>query len=179
MSEVTEANQAHVPAAGPVVIAYDGSDLSQLAITEAGALLSGGREALVACVWQPFDLGFVPVDAVPFNAEQIPDVRAAAKRTAEAGVALAQSAGFRARSLEIEAAPIWKGGARRKRDRARFPRAQRAHRNGHRQRRRGGCRSLKADRADHPPTPLTSRQLLASRRSAALRTPARFLCACS
>jgi nucleotide-binding universal stress UspA family protein len=51
----------------------------------------------------------VPVDAVPFNAEQIPDVRAAAKRTAEAGVALAQSAGFRARSLEIEAAPIWKG----------------------------------------------------------------------
>ena len=107
---MTQATEAHTTsAAGPVVIAYDGSELSQLAIVEAGALLSGGREALVMCVWQPFDLGFVPVDDSPLDAEQTPAVRAAARRTAEAGAALARTAGFHARSLEIEAAPIWKG----------------------------------------------------------------------
>jgi nucleotide-binding universal stress UspA family protein len=106
---VTQAAPAQLSGAGPVVIAYDGSELSQLAIAEAGALLSGGREALVVCAWQPFDLGFVPVDASPLDAEQTPDVRAAAGRTAAAGAALAQTAGFLARSLEIEAAPIWRG----------------------------------------------------------------------
>jgi nucleotide-binding universal stress UspA family protein len=94
---------------GPVVIAYDGSDLSKLAIDEAGALLSGGREALVVCVWQPFDLGFVPVDDVPLHSQTIPEVRAAAKRTAAAGASLAEAAGFHARPLEREASPIWKG----------------------------------------------------------------------
>jgi len=94
---------------GPVVIAYDGSELSKLAIEEAGALLSGGREALVVCVWQPFDLGFVPVGEIPLDAKQTPEVRAAAERTAAAGAALAEAAGFRARPLEIEASPIWKG----------------------------------------------------------------------
>jgi nucleotide-binding universal stress UspA family protein len=96
-------------AAGPVLIAYDGSDLSKLAIAEAGALLSAGREALVVCVWQPFDLGFMPVDDAPLDAKQTPAVRAAAERTAAAGAALAETAGFHARSLEIEAAPTWKG----------------------------------------------------------------------
>ena len=95
---VTQATEVQTPGAGPVVIAYDGSHLSQLAITEAGALLAGGRDALVVCVWQPFDLGFLPVDATPFDAEQTPSVRAAAGRTAAAGAALAQTAGFHARS---------------------------------------------------------------------------------
>jgi nucleotide-binding universal stress UspA family protein len=97
------------PTSGPVLIAYDGSALSKLAIEEAGALLSGGREALVVCVWQPFDLGFVPVDETPLDAKQTPAVRAAAERTAAAGALLAEAAGFHARHLEIEAAPIWKG----------------------------------------------------------------------
>jgi nucleotide-binding universal stress UspA family protein len=96
-------------AAGPVVIAYDGSELSRLGIEEAGRLLTGGGDALVVCVWQTFDVGFVPVDNEVFDAEQTPAVRAAAERTAAAGASLAEAAGFRADSLAIEAAPTWKG----------------------------------------------------------------------
>jgi nucleotide-binding universal stress UspA family protein len=94
---------------GPVVIAYDGSELSRLAIQEAGELLGGGREALVVCVWQPFDVGFVPVDDAALDAKQIRDVKAAAQRTADAGASLAQAAGFAARGLAVEASPTWKG----------------------------------------------------------------------
>jgi nucleotide-binding universal stress UspA family protein len=94
---------------GPVVIAYDGSELSRLAIQEAGELLGGGREALVVCVWQPFDVGFVPVDDAALDAKQIQDVKAAARRTADAGASLAQAAGFAARGLAVEASPTWKG----------------------------------------------------------------------
>ena len=94
---------------GPVLIAYDGSDLAKLAIDEAGDLLSGGRDALVLCVWQPFDLGFVPADDAPLDAKNAAEVRAAAGRTAAAGSGLAEAAGFHARPLEVEASPIWKG----------------------------------------------------------------------
>jgi nucleotide-binding universal stress UspA family protein len=94
----------------PVVIAYDGSELSRLAIAEAGALLGAGHEALVVCVWQPFDVGFQPVDETPLNAKQTVDVRHAAERTASAGASLAEEAGFvRAHCLAVEASPIWKG----------------------------------------------------------------------
>jgi nucleotide-binding universal stress UspA family protein len=95
--------------AGPVVIAYDGSELSQLAIAEAGELLTGGREALVVCVWQPFDVGFVPADDTPLDAKQATEVKAAAERTAAAGAELARSAGFLAGSIAVEASPTWKG----------------------------------------------------------------------
>ncbi|HEY3774536.1 MAG TPA: universal stress protein [Solirubrobacteraceae bacterium] len=94
---------------GPVVIAYDGSDLAKLAIDEAGDLLSPGREALVLCVWQPFDLGFVPADDAPLDAKSAVEVRAAAGRTAAAGSGLAKAAGFHARPLEVESSPVWKG----------------------------------------------------------------------
>ncbi len=94
---------------GPVLIAYDGSDLAKHAIDEAGDLLSSGRDALVLCVWQPFDLGFVPADDAPLDAKNAAEVRAAAGRTAAAGSGLAEAAGFRARPLEVEASPIWKG----------------------------------------------------------------------
>jgi len=94
---------------GPVVIAYDGSDLAKLAIDEAGDLLSPGREALVVCVWQPFDLGFVPADDSPLDARSAVEVRAAAQLTAAAGSALAEAVGFRARPLELESSPVWKG----------------------------------------------------------------------
>jgi nucleotide-binding universal stress UspA family protein len=97
------------PATGPVLIAYDGSELSKLGIEQAGQLLSGGRDALVVCVWQTFDLGFVPVDDAALDAAQAPAVRAAAERTAAAGAALAETVGFRAQSLAVEAAPTWKG----------------------------------------------------------------------
>jgi nucleotide-binding universal stress UspA family protein len=94
---------------GPVVFAYDGSDLAKHAISEAGALLEAGGEALVVTVWQPFDVGFLPDPGLQFDAAQIADVRTAAAQTAAEGAALAQAAGFRAQSAEIERAPTWKG----------------------------------------------------------------------
>jgi nucleotide-binding universal stress UspA family protein len=97
------------PPGGPVVFAYDGSELAKLAIDEAGRQLAPGRDALVLTVWQPFDIGFVPVAALQLNAAEIADVRDAAERTAADGASLAQAAGFQARGLEIEGAPTWKG----------------------------------------------------------------------
>lgn len=94
---------------GPVVLAYDGSELAQHAIDEAGRLLEAGGEALVVTVWQPFDVGFLPAAGLQFDAAQIADVRDAAAQTAAAGAALAEAAGFRAQSAEIEKSPIWKG----------------------------------------------------------------------
>jgi nucleotide-binding universal stress UspA family protein len=94
---------------GPVVFAYDGSELAKHAIEEAGRLLEAGGEALVVTVWQPFDVGFLPAAGVRFDAAQIADVRAAAAQTAAAGAEIADSAGFRAQSAEIEMSPTWKG----------------------------------------------------------------------
>jgi nucleotide-binding universal stress UspA family protein len=94
---------------GPVLFAYDGSDLAKLAIEDAGRQLAPGREALILTVWQPFDLGFVPTVALQINAAQIGEVRNAAQLTADDGASLAEAAGFKARGLEVEDAPTWKG----------------------------------------------------------------------
>jgi nucleotide-binding universal stress UspA family protein len=94
---------------GPVVFAYDGSELAKLAIGEAARQLVPARDALVLTVWHPFDVGFVPVGGVEFDAAQISDVRAAAEQTAAEGASLAQAAGFNAQSAAAEAAPAWKG----------------------------------------------------------------------
>jgi nucleotide-binding universal stress UspA family protein len=96
-------------ALGPVLFAYDGSELAALAIDEAGRQLAAARPALVLCVWQPSDVGFVPVDGQHFNAAAADEVREAAEKTAAHGAVLAEQAGFVARSLAIEAAPTWKG----------------------------------------------------------------------
>jgi len=89
------------PATGPVIFAYDGSELAKLAIDEAARQLGTGRDALVVTVWEPFEVGFVPVGGLQLDAKQIADVRHAAE--------LAEQAGFGARSEAIEAAPTWKG----------------------------------------------------------------------
>lgn len=94
---------------GPVVFAYDGSELAKLAIGEAARQLAPGRDALVLTVWHPFDVGFVPAGGVRFDAAQVSDVRKAAEQTAAEGASLAQAAGFSARSAAAEAAPTWKG----------------------------------------------------------------------
>jgi nucleotide-binding universal stress UspA family protein len=94
---------------GPVVFAYDGSELAKLAIDEAARQLGPGRDALVLTVWQPFDVGFVPPVALRINAAEIADVRRAAQETAADGVSLANAAGFSARGAEIEFGPTWKG----------------------------------------------------------------------
>jgi nucleotide-binding universal stress UspA family protein len=97
------------PARGPVIFAYDGSELAKLAIDEAARQLGTGRDALVVTVWQPFDVGFVPVGGLKFDAEQTAEVRHAAELTAAEGASLAEQAGFRARSQAIQTAPAWKG----------------------------------------------------------------------
>ena len=94
---------------GPVLFAYDGSELAQLAIEQAGRQLAPGRDALVLCVWQPADVGFVPVDDQHFDAQNATEVQEAAQQTAAHGASLAEKAGFRSQSLAVEAAPTWKG----------------------------------------------------------------------
>ncbi len=99
----------HDGSQGPVVFAYDGSELAKLAIDEAGRLLAPGRDAVVLTVWQPFDVTFVPKVELRINAADAAEVRDAAVQTAADGAALAKAAGFSARGEELRAAPTWKG----------------------------------------------------------------------
>jgi nucleotide-binding universal stress UspA family protein len=92
-----------------VLFAYDGSDLAAFAIRQAGRELATGRAALVLCVWQPADVGFLPVRGQHFDALDASEVRSAAEETAAQGAALADQEGFRSESLTVEAAPTWKG----------------------------------------------------------------------
>ena len=94
---------------GPVLFAYDGSELAALAIEQAGNELAGGRDALVLCVWQPADVGFVLTGEPNFDAGQASQVQRAAEEVAARGATLANMAGFRSQSLAVEAAPTWKG----------------------------------------------------------------------
>jgi nucleotide-binding universal stress UspA family protein len=94
---------------GPVVFAYDGSDLARHAIEEAGRLLETGGDALVVTVWQPFDVGFLPAAGLQFDAAEIADVRAAAAQTAAEGAAIAEAVGFSAKGAESETSPTWRG----------------------------------------------------------------------
>jgi nucleotide-binding universal stress UspA family protein len=94
---------------GPVLIAYDGAELAQFAIERAGEQLAKDREALVVCVWQPAEVGFVPVEGRHLHAAAADEVREAAEETAAHGASLAERAGFQARSLAVEVAPTWKG----------------------------------------------------------------------
>ena len=108
--DMTGAIQPDVPpAVGPVLFAYDGSELAALAIDQAGRQLATGREALVVCVWQPADVGFAPVNNRHFDATAATEVHAAAEETAAYGASLADKAGFRAQSMAVETAPTWKG----------------------------------------------------------------------
>jgi len=94
---------------GPVLFAYDGSELATLAIEQAAQQLAPGRDALVLTVWQPADVGFVPVNERHFDATQAQEVKKAAEETAAHGASLAEKAGFRSQSAAVEAAPTWKG----------------------------------------------------------------------
>jgi nucleotide-binding universal stress UspA family protein len=94
---------------GPVVFAYDGSDLARLAFEEAGRQLVAGRDALVLTVWRPFAVGFMPPPGVKFDAAASEEVGKAAEETAAQGASMAEAAGFRAQSLAVREAPTWKG----------------------------------------------------------------------
>ena len=95
--------------AGPVIFAYDGSELAKLAIEQAARQLASGRDAVVVCAWQPADVGFVPSDGRHLDAADASEVRAAAEETAARGASLAASAGFQPESIAIQAAPTWEG----------------------------------------------------------------------
>jgi nucleotide-binding universal stress UspA family protein len=97
------------PPTGPVLFAYDGSELAKYAIEQSGHQLAPGRDALVLCVWQTGDVGFVPTGERHLNAAQATEVRRAAQETAAYGASLAEKAGFRPQSMAINAAPTWKG----------------------------------------------------------------------
>jgi nucleotide-binding universal stress UspA family protein len=93
---------------GPVLFAYDGSELARIAIEQAARELAPGRAALVLCVWQPADVGFIPTGGRHFDALNAGEVREAAEETAAEGAALADKVGFRSASLTAEGAPTWK-----------------------------------------------------------------------
>lgn len=94
---------------GPVLFAYDGSDLAKLAIEEAGRQLEPERDAVVLTVWRPYGVGFIPPPGVELDAAASDEVRKAAEETAADGTSMAQAAGFRAQSLALKEAPTWKG----------------------------------------------------------------------
>ena len=110
-AEASSASPSPAPceAAGPAIFAYDGSELAGYAIEQAGIQLAPGREALVVCVWQPADVGFMPVEGRHLHAAAANEVAEAARETAAHGAELATRAGFNARPLTVEAAPTWKG----------------------------------------------------------------------
>jgi nucleotide-binding universal stress UspA family protein len=93
---------------GPIVFAYDGSDLARGAIGEAARQLGPRRDAIVLTVWRPADVGFIPVAGLEIDAARVDEVRDAAETTAADGASLAAAAGFRAQSGTTEAAPTWK-----------------------------------------------------------------------
>jgi nucleotide-binding universal stress UspA family protein len=93
---------------GPIVFAYDGSDLAMGAIGEAARQLGPGRDAIVLTVWRPADVGFTPAAGLEIDTARRDEVRRAAEATAADGASLAEAAGFRAQSATTEAAPTWK-----------------------------------------------------------------------
>lgn len=107
--EASSAIPSPCEAAGPAIFAYDGSELAGYAIEQAGIQLAPGREALVVCVWQPADVGFVPVEGRSLHAAAANEVEEAAKETAAHGAEIATKVGFAAQALTVEAAPTWKG----------------------------------------------------------------------
>jgi nucleotide-binding universal stress UspA family protein len=92
------------PGAGPIVLAYDGSERSRAGI-EAAARLFPGREAIVSTVWTPYetvaamgDIG-MPAAVAAAGAEKIDEeLIEKALRTAEEGASIARAGGMEARA---------------------------------------------------------------------------------
>jgi len=94
---------------GPVIFAYDGSELAKVAIDEAGAQLGPDREAIALTVWQTFTVGFAPAADLHIDASRAPEVKRLAEETAAEGAIRAERAGFHARGRAAELSPVWKG----------------------------------------------------------------------
>jgi nucleotide-binding universal stress UspA family protein len=98
-----------VAPSGLILFAYDGSELAARAIEVAGRELATGREALVVCVYQPADVGFVVPEDHHIDADEASQVKSAAEAVAARGATLAEQAGFRAQGIAVWAVPTWKG----------------------------------------------------------------------
>ncbi len=96
------------PGVGPVLFAYDGSDVAKAAIMEAGRQLPARRDALVLTVWRTFSVDFIPEPGAQFDAACADDVRDAAEQTASHGASVADEAGFHASPLAVQGTPVWK-----------------------------------------------------------------------
>jgi nucleotide-binding universal stress UspA family protein len=101
-----------MPADGPILIAYDGSDHAKGAIATVGEQLRPGRRAIVATVFEALDqIPFIGAGGLPVEAETVEQLRGSAEQaalsTAEEGSALARQAGFEAEPLATEGAPVW------------------------------------------------------------------------
>ncbi|HEX3362375.1 MAG TPA: universal stress protein [Solirubrobacterales bacterium] len=94
---------------GPIVFAYDGTDTAAFAIGQASGQLGTARDAIVACVWRPVDVGFEPVAGRRFRCTMASEVERAAQETAAQGADIATQAGFRARPRTIQGAPTYRG----------------------------------------------------------------------
>jgi nucleotide-binding universal stress UspA family protein len=94
---------------GPVLFAYDGSELARLAIREAGTQLEAGRDAVVATVWETFNVGFLAPSDADLDASNAEDVRQAAEKTAAEGAGRAEAAGFRPQGIAVQMSPTWQG----------------------------------------------------------------------
>jgi nucleotide-binding universal stress UspA family protein len=96
----------------PIVIAYDGSEASRAAVTEAAALF-GSRHALIVTVWEPGLADYMAMPGtmgtgtmmMPYDPSTVQQIDKAsedhARSIAEDGVKLAQAGG-----LEAEALPV-------------------------------------------------------------------------
>ena len=100
--------------AGPLLIAFDGSETARAAVAAAGEIFSG-REAVVETVWLPYapvaaggSIG-MPVAVASRASEELDKAAAAtARNTADDGARLAVASGLEARSGTVEAhGPVW------------------------------------------------------------------------
>ena len=141
---------------GPVLFAYDGSELAGLAIDEAARQLAGGRDAIVLTVWRPFVVGFIPPPGVEFDAAASDEVkkscRANRRARSLAGTSrwLPRRESRAHRSANVEGDRSSRRRPRREPDRARLPRQEWSRRRFPRQRggrRRGALGTYRADRA--------------------------------
>ena len=103
-----------VTPAGPVLVGFDGSDASRMAVDAAANLLSV-REAVIETVWISYTrvgaggAAGAPVAVVSRAVEALDSsIRASAEQTAHDGVRLAAAAGLEARAEAIQASgPVW------------------------------------------------------------------------
>lgn len=98
--------------AGPILVAYDGSDFAKAAIEEVAKLVGDGRRLLVATVSEPLEgIPFLGAAGVPIDSDSMASVleaaRKGAEKTATEGCDLAAGLGLEAEPLVVIGGPVW------------------------------------------------------------------------